>query len=146
MCCMLMSCVLPYSTGNILEGEAAIVALKESKAISEDIKAKQAVGAQTEKTIDQVCALLKHHGSCKFAPSFMYTMSDPNLPLSTVPILSLTCFLKSTNSHLVFAITLQVRKGYKPVAFRFQLLAAVFLHCGFVQRRARVSVLPGVVY
>ena len=77
---MLMFCVLPYSTGNILEDEAAIEALKESKAISEDIKAKQAVSAQTEKTIDQVCALLKHHGRCKLAPSFIYTISDSNLP------------------------------------------------------------------
>jgi dynein heavy chain len=60
--------ILSSSSGNILEDEAAIEALKQSKVIADDIAAKQVVAAETEATIDSV------------------------------------------------------RKGYKPVAFRAQLL------------------------
>ena len=87
---MLMFCVLPYSTGNILEDEAAIEALKESKAISEDIKAKQAVSAQTEKTIDQVYTVTELETRFRLHPCNV-ALSDPNLSPSSQHQCSASC-------------------------------------------------------
>ena len=46
--------ILSSSSGNILEDESAIEALKGSKTISDDIKEKQKIAVETEKKIDSV--------------------------------------------------------------------------------------------
>eukprot|EP00941_MAST-03F_sp_MAST-3F-sp1_P004511 g4511.t1 len=46
--------ILSTSEGNILEDEAAIQAIKSSKKISDDIKAKQVIAEETSKKIDEV--------------------------------------------------------------------------------------------
>jgi len=48
--------ILSSSSGNILEDESAIETLKSSKALSDDIKEKQAIAVETEKKIDYVRA------------------------------------------------------------------------------------------
>ena len=46
--------IMSSSSGNILEDETAIETLKDSKTLSDEISVKQAVGEETEKTINEV--------------------------------------------------------------------------------------------
>ena len=46
--------IMSSSSGNILEDETAIQTLKDSKTLSDEISVKQAIGEETEKTINEV--------------------------------------------------------------------------------------------